>query len=198
VFGLKWLYYKIYARDVDDWYYKLLNEIVKPFTQKFDSQIEKIFFFHYVEDYRAEPNCEHKLNVGERVRYIRFRFRADDKLCGSLENNLLSLVSNSSTVIEKEKCEYCVDADLGNRFGLQRTELAVNYLDAFARMVLSLLTENNLLEDSDKPYSLIHLMHNMIGSPIQVACANPNCREINPVETLILFQCRRCSGVTSF
>ena len=68
---MQWLYFKIYAKDVENWYYKILGEVVKPFTQRNEQLIDKFFFFHYVENYGAcsdgsiefEPNCEHKFEA---------------------------------------------------------------------------------------------------------------------------------------
>ncbi len=193
-----WLYYKIYAEDTTNWYYKILNEVVKPFVQQNSALIDKFFFFHYEENYpiQPEPNCERKFEAGVRVRYVRLRVRAKDEHLSTLENNLLSLIMNSETVLEKEKFPFDVEADLGERFGHSRTELAVNYLDTFAQMVLSLLTSNNQLENGDKPSSAIHLVHNMIGSSIPVACANVNCRAINQVNFIIPFECQVCHAIT--
>jgi HPt (histidine-containing phosphotransfer) domain-containing protein len=193
-----WLYYKIYAEDTTNWYYKILNEVVKPFVQQNSALIDKSFFFHYEENYpiQPEPNCERKFEAGVKVRYVRLRVRAKDEHLSTLENSLLSLIMGSQTVLEKEKCPFDVEADLGERFGHSRTELAVNYLDAFAQMVLSLLTSNNQLENGDKPSSAIHLVHNMIGSSIPVACANVNCRAINQVNLIIPFECQVCHTIT--
>lgn len=201
---MAWLYYKIYAEDTDNWYYKILNQVVKPFVQQNDAMIDKFFFFHYKENYGIRPNgsvefernCERKFEAGVRVRYVRLRVRAKDEHLSALENSLLSLIMNSQTVLEKEKCPFDVEADLGERFGHSRTELAVNYLDAFSQMVLSLLTSNNQLENGDKPSSAIHLVHNMIGSSIPVACANVNCRAINQVNLIIPFECQVCHTIT--
>lgn len=179
-----------------NWYYHILNEVVKPFMQENDATIEKFFFFHYEEDYsiQPEPNCERKFEVGIRVRYIRLRVKAKDENLGNLEKSLLELVKNSQTTLEHEKCEYDVSGDLGNRFGQTRTDLTVNYLDAFARMVLSLLTPNNQLENGGKPYSTVHLVHNMIGTSISVTCAN--CGTINSVPMITAFECQRCHALT--
>lgn len=192
-----WLYYKIYAKEMANWYYTILNEVVKPFVQQNNVHYDKFFFFNYEEDYVLEPNCAHKFEAGVKVRYIRLRVKAQDDNLGNLEKSLLELIATSQTTLEHEKCEYDVSADLGNRFGLTRTDLAVNYLDAFARMVLSLLATNNQLVNGDKPASAIHLIHNMIGSQIPVACGNVNCRAINQVQLAIPFICRVC-GVTTY
>jgi len=193
-----WLYYKIYAKEMANWYYHILNEVVKPFIQQNNALIDKFFFFHYEENYRLEPTCEQKFEVGKRVRYIRLRVKSENENLGTLEKSLLTLIENSQTTLQHEKCEYDVSGDLGNRFGQARTDIAVNYLDAFARMVLSLLASNNQLENGDKPYSAVHLVHNMIGSQIPVACANPNCRRINSVPMLTAFECSQCHMTTYF
>lgn len=199
---MSWLYYKIYSKDVPNWYYKVLNEVVKPFVQQNIAIIDKFFFFHYEEDYgmqpdgsvKFEPKCEHKFKAGVRVRYVRLRVRAENENLGALEKSLLGLINNSQTTLQYEKCDYDVSGDLGNRFGQTRTDLVVNYLDAFARMVLSLLTPNNQLENGNKPSSATHLIHNMIGSSIQVACAR--CGALNQVNFIIPFECQACHSVT--
>ncbi len=193
---MPWLYYKIYAEDTANWYYRILNEVIKPFAQQNQQLIDKFFFFHYQEAYAHEGTDEPKFEVGAPVRYVRLRARAREEDIDALERSLLELTKGSQTTVETEKLEYDFNADLGNRFGLQRTELAVSYLDAFSRMVLSLLTNSNQLENGAKPYSAVHLIHNMIGSQIPVACAN--CGAINQVPPLTAFQCQACHAVTYF
>ena len=194
-----WLYYRIFARDVNNWYYKLLNELVKPFVSKNGSLIEKFFFFHYGPcPYNLEPGSELKFKEGDIVRYVRFRARVKDENFQQVEQDLLDHIARSQTTIEKEKATFNETADLGNRFGQQRLQLVINYLDSFARMILSLLTDQNQLENTDKPYSTIHLLHNMMGDTINVACANETCREINQVPVFTAFQCKKCGGVTYF
>jgi hypothetical protein len=193
---MPWLYYKIYAEDTANWYYRILKEVVKPFTQQNQQLIDKYFFFHYREAYAHEGNCKPKFEVGAPVRYVRLRARAREEDIEALERSLIELTEGSQTTLETEKCEFDVNADLGNRFGQQRTELAVSYLDALARMVLSLLTDGNQLENGAKPYSAIHLIHNMMGDQIPVACAN--CGVINQVPPLTVFECQTCHEITYF
>jgi hypothetical protein len=201
---MQWLYFKIYAKNVENWYYRILNEVVEPFTQRNEQLIDKFFFFHYVENYGVcsdgsiefEPNCEHKFEARTLVRYVRFRARAKDEDIRALEESLQEIVRGSEVTLETEKCQFDLNADLGGRFGQQRRELTVNYLDAFAKMVLSLLMTNNQLEDGGKPYSAVHLIHNMLGSNISVACAN--CGEINQVRLVTGFQCQKCRSITVF
>jgi rRNA maturation endonuclease Nob1 len=109
------------------------------------------------------------------------------------------LTDTSQTALGKERCEYNPDEDLGSRFGLSRLELTLNYLDSFARMVLSMLTEDADLEDTEKPYGVIHLTHNMIGGPsIKFDLKCGNCRQVYKVTAITAIQCPTCGAVNHF
>lgn len=191
----------MFATDVDRWYLKILCEIVKPFFEANMHKIEKMFFFQYQERYEADKKCNPSstFTQGERVRYVRMRFRVPKDELDRLEKNLVSLIDASQTTLEKERCQYDPAEDLGDRFGLNRLELALDYLDSFARMVLSLLTPNADLEDTEKPYGAIHLLHNMIGGPtVKFDLRCRNCNSVYKVTAITAIQCPTCGAVNHF
>lgn len=72
-----WLYYKIYAKDVNGWYQNLLREIVQPLISENEQVIESFFFFKYHFRYGIdegiEKTCEQKFQQGDWVSFIRLR-----------------------------------------------------------------------------------------------------------------------------
>jgi hypothetical protein len=172
-----WLYYRIYAKpNLDDWYPRLLREVVQPFISKNEKSVDSFFFFWYRMQYGIheglEKGCEQKFEVGEWVSFIRFRVLAERENISNLEGELLKFIKMSPTVLETEKCTYNEKGDLGGRFGETRRELVRKYLEYASRITLSLLAE---LKD-DKYYDniggLIHLPSNMLNYVIEC----PKCK----------------------
>lgn len=191
----------MFARDVDRWYLKILCEIVRPFFEANTQRIEKMFFFHYEQPYEADKNCRpsSRFAGGEQVRYVRMRFRVPKSELDRLEKNLVTLIDTSQTALEKEKCQYDPVEDLGSRFGTNRLELALNYLDSFARMVLSMLTNDAGLEDTEKPYGVIHLTDSMIGGPsIKFHLRCGDCGSVYKVTAITATPCPTCGAVNHF
>jgi len=125
---LSWIYYRVFARDVDRWYLKILCEIVRPFFKANMHRIEKMFFFHYEEPYEADEKCEpsSRFTQTEHVRYVRMHFRVPKDELNHLERNIVTLIDTSQTALEKEKCQHDPVEDLGDRFGLDRLELTLS------------------------------------------------------------------------
>jgi len=169
-----WIYYKIYAKEVNDWYPRLLKEIVQPFISKNEEVIDSFFFLKYHLQYGVhetlEKACEQKFNIGDVVNFIRLRVLAKQENISNLEEKLLKLVRASPTVIETEKCKYDELADLGNRFGKQRVEKVRKYLEYTCRIRLSLLEEPR---DFQKISGLIHLPSNILEYMVEIQC--PKC-----------------------
>jgi len=173
-----WLYYRIYAKPIEEWYHKLLKEIVKPFISKNEKIIYSFFFFHYQHPYGIKPwdekieAYEPKFKQGEYVCFIRLRVLAEQKNINTLEENLNRFIDTSPTAIEREKCPFDEKADLGGRFGEIRRILVRNYLEYASRLTLSLLDEPKDKEYYDKITGLIHLPANMLDFNITISCAN--------------------------
>ena len=176
-----WIYYKIYAKEVNDWYPRLLKEIVQPFISKNEEVIESFFFFKYHFRYgideKVEKACEQKFKVGELVSFIRLRVLAEQENIENLEDGLLKLIEASPTVLETEKCKYDEMADLGNRFGKQRVEQVRKYLEYACRICLSLLEEPR---DFQKISGLIHLPSNILEYIVELQC--PKCGQKRPFQ----------------
>lgn len=172
-----WLYYKIYAKDVDEWYPCLLKEVVQPFISNNEKSIDSFFFFKYHMQYGIheplEKGCEQKFKVGDWVSFIRFRLLAEQKSIPNLESELLKLVKASSTVLATEKCKYDEIGDLGNRFGKQRVKEVRKYLEYACRISLSLLGEPRDKNYFDKISGLIHLPSNILEYRVKILC--PKC-----------------------
>jgi len=196
-----WIYYRVFAKNVEHWYFKILNEVARPFFQANMKSIEKLFFFHYIEPYKFDRKCEplKMFAIGEEVRYVRMRFLVANNEILRLHKDLVSLIDASPTVLGKEECEYEPREDLGNRFGQERLELSIGYLDSFARMMLSMLTKDGELEDTEKPHGMIHLLHNMMGGPnfkFDLKCGN--CGFLNKATAISAIECSRCSYINFF
>ena len=78
-----WLYYRIYAKTVENWYPNILREIVQPFISENEKQIESFFFFKYHMQYGihedVEKTCEQKFKKGDWVSFIRLRVLTEEK-----------------------------------------------------------------------------------------------------------------------
>ena len=180
-----WLYYKIYAKEVNGWYQNLLREIVQPLISENEKAIESFFFFKYHFQYGIhegiESTCEQKFKKGDLVSFIRLRILAEEKDISELETKLLSFVKASPTVLETEKCVYDELADIGNRFGRERVEVVRKYLEMTCRVALSLLVETR---DEDyfknKISGLIHLPSNILEYRIGLRC--PQCGKEFPFQ----------------
>lgn len=187
-----WLYYKIYAKDIADWYPLLLEEIVQPFISNNEKFIGNFFFFKYYFEYGVhetlEKTCEQKFNVGEFVRFIRLRVLTEQENISNLESELLKLIKASPTILETEKCEYDVVGDLGNRFGKQRIEEVEKYLEYACRISLSLLGEARDKKYFDKICGLIHLPSNILEYRVKIQC--PNCGRV--------VRCQNCGQEIAF
>lgn len=172
-----WLYYKIYAKPINDWYPRLLKEVVQPFISNNEKSIDSFFFFKYRMQYgiheTLEKGCEQKFKVGEWVNFIRLRVLAQQEIISNLENELLKLIKASPTVLETEKCKYDEVADLGNRFGKQRVEKVRKYLEYACRISLSLLAEPRDANYFEKIGGLIHLPSNILEYRVKIRC--PKC-----------------------
>lgn len=172
-----WLYYKIYAKSVENWYPNLLMEIVQPFISENEKQIESFFFLKYRFQYGIgegiENTCEQKLkaNRGDWISFIRFRVFSEQENIADLEAKLLKLVEACQTVLEKEKCKYDELADLGNRFGKERVKLVRKYLEYASRISLSLLGEPKDGNYFNKISGLIHLPSNILEYRVRLRCS---------------------------
>ena len=175
----EWLYYRIYAKPVENWYGSLLREIVQPFIAGNDGQIKSFFFlkyyFRYGIDEGIENTCEQRLRVNREdwISFIRFRVLTDEENIADLEEKLLKLIEACQTVLEKEKCTYDEMADLGNRFGKERFESVRKYLEYACRISLSLLEEQRDGKYFDKISGLIHLPSNILEYRVRFPC--PHC-----------------------
>lgn len=141
-----WLYYRIYARPSQEWYFDLLREVVRPFIQENEKLIDSFFFFHYHHQYATPPYDgveakEPKFKKGEEVWFIRLRVLAEQNNLKTLDKSLNKYMDNSKIVSEREKCVYDEKGDLGGRFGETRRELVRKYLEYASRITLSLLDE---------------------------------------------------------
>jgi hypothetical protein len=174
-----WLYYKIYARPIENWYQNLLREIVLPFISENEKQIESFFFlkyhFRFEIDEGIENTCEQRIraNRGDLISFIRFRVLTEQENILDLEEKLLKLIEACQTVLEKEKCTYDEMADLGNRFGKERFELVRKYLEYACRISLSLLEEQRDANYFNKISGLIHLPSNILEHRVRFPC--PHC-----------------------
>lgn len=139
----KWIYYRIYARDVPNWYKGLLNEVVKPFAERYRKYTRCIWFNCYYPKYLRDEPCETKFKEGVVVRYIRLRILTTEE-APMLEKELLKLIASSSVVLEKEKCEFRAEEILSDQFGNRRVELSIRYLNLCSEIVLSMLDESKL------------------------------------------------------
>ena len=172
-----WIYYRIYAKPVDDWYPQLLKEVVKPFVTQYEESIDDFFFFKYQHPYAVRPydeieTDEPMFREGELVRFIRFRVSVYEKNIKNLEKKLLAIIKNSSTVLANEKCKYNEVADLGNRFGKQRVKEVRKYLEHACRLKLSMLDEEIDLKHFEKICGFIHLTSNILEYQVIVQCSN--------------------------
>jgi hypothetical protein len=178
-----WLYYRIYAKPVGNWYQDLLKEIVRPFISSNEKQIKSFFFLKYNLQYGInegmENVCEQKMkaNIGEWISFIRLRVLTEHENISDLEAKLLKLVKACQTVLEKEKCTYDEVADLGNRFGKERVEIVRKYLECACRVSLSLLEETRDENYFKKISGIIHLPSNILEYRVGIRC--PNCGQVS-------------------
>lgn len=175
-----WLYYRIYAKPSQEWYYDLLREVVRPFILENDKLIDSFFFFYYNHLYGVPPYeggieaKEPKFKKGDEVWFIRLRVLAEQEHLKTLDDSLIKYIDNSTAALEKEKCIFDEKADLGSRFGETRRELVRKYLEYASRITLSLLDEPKDKTYYDKLSGLIHLPSNMLKYAIVVRC--PKCK----------------------
>lgn len=78
-----------------------------------------------------------------------------------LEKELLKLIASSSTVLEKEKCEFRAKEILSKEFGKERIELSIRYLNLCSEIVLSMATKDNRLSDKVNALKFRHYFCNM-------------------------------------
>ncbi len=157
-----WIYFRIFANLSDQlWYNKLLSQVVKPFVGNNESLIERFFFFHYVQKYEPEEECESKFTKNDLVAFIRLRVLTQSTNLLVLENNLLELIKKSSAAIGIERCKkYDINGDLGKRFGTERVSEIVDYLVAGSRLTLTMIEGEQGF--SPKVADAIHLVCNMM------------------------------------
>lgn len=168
----KWIFYKIYAkRDIEDWYGKLLNEIVKPFADKYRNETDCIWFNYYKQTLTSEMleemRCKESFIVGERVHFIRFRVHAEKKEVDKLEKELVGLIDKCDIVKVKEKCIEDTEKVLSRIFGKNRVEMTIRFLNTCSEITLSLLTSDNRLRLIELPsdrgaYAFLHYFLNML------------------------------------
>lgn len=167
----RWIFYKIYAKNnVENWYGKLLNEIVKPFANDFRHKTDCIWFNYYNDDLKTEEwkemKCKEFFKMGDRVHFIRFRVRAEENEVNRLEREVVRLIDNCNIVKVKEKCIENTDEILSNEFGKDRVELSIRFLNICSEIVLSMLTLDNRLSLIESPskayaYGFLHYFWNM-------------------------------------
>lgn len=178
-----WLYYRIYARPVQEWYHNLLKEVVRPFISDNEDLIDSFFFFRYHHGYGVKPYDEieaeePKFKQGEEVWFIRLRVLAEKKNLKHLEESLNKYIDDSPTALEREPCTFNEKADLGGRFGETRLELVRKYLEYASRITLSLLDEPKDEEYFKKLSGIIHLPSNMLMFALIIDC--PKCHHQFP------------------
>ena len=177
-----WIYYRIYSKpDLDDWYPRLLKEVVKPFVSQNEEYIDSFFFLKYHHHYAVRPYDEIETDdpmfrQGEIVWFIRFRVLTQKKNITNLEDELMTLIKKSPTVLANEKCKYNEIEDLGNRFGKQRVKEVRKYLEYACRLSLSLLGENRDQKYSEKISGLIHCPSNILEYHVMIPC--PRCGQV--------------------
>lgn len=174
-----WLYYRIYARPIQEWYHNLLKEIVRPLISENEQLIDSFFFFRYHHGYGVKPwdgieAKEPKFKEGEEVWFIRLRVLTEEENLKALEEKLNGFIIRSPTALEFEPCIYNEKADLGERFGKSRVELVRKYLEYASRLTLSLLDEPKDEKYFEKLSGLIHLPSNMWMFAKNVKC--PRCQ----------------------
>lgn len=160
-----WIYYRIYAKPVEKWYEKLLNEVVKPFVDKNRQITGCIWFNRYFPNYLRDEPCEQKFKEGAVVRYIRLRVLASRETIPKLEKDLTKLIKDSPTVLEKEKCVFREKKILTKEFGSNRIELSKKYLNICSEIALSLLTPDNEMPshtEKQLPIKFLHYLCNML------------------------------------
>jgi len=159
----KWLYRTIHGYPDDkSWYFKLLSEVVKPFVDKNNPIIDRFFFTGYCPRYMDEP-CGSRLEqkFDEPVAFYRLRIRAENKDIPILDNSLLDFINQSSAVRGTEPGTYDVMGDLGKKFGANRVNEVINYLDSASR--LSLTFQEDKQDYNQHVLDAIHLVHNIMG-----------------------------------
>lgn len=163
----KWIFYKIYAKkNVENWYGKLLNEIVKPFADNHRHETDCIWFNYYNYPLASkewkEMGSRGSFKVGERVRFIRFRVRAERKKANRLESELVRLIDKCDIIKAKEKCVEDTEAVLSGIFGSNRVEMSVRFLDICSELTLSMLGSDNKLHLKEGyAYGFLHYFWNM-------------------------------------
>ncbi len=172
-----WLYYRIYARPSQEWYYDLLKEVVRLFIQENEKLIDSFFFLHYCHPYGVAPYDgieakEPKFKEGEEVMFIRLRVLSEQEYLKTLDDSLNKYIDNCIQAFEREKCIYDEKGDLGGRFGETRRELVRKYLEYASRITLSLLDEPKDKAHYEKIGGLIHLPSNMLEDGIKCPYCN--------------------------
>lgn len=163
----KWIFYRIYAKkDVENWYGKLLNEIVKPFADNYRHETDCVWFNYYnyplTSEEWKEMGRRESFKVGERVHFIRFRVRAEEKEVDRLESELVRLIDKCDIVKVKEKCAEDTEGVLSRIFGNNRVEMSIRFLNICSEIALSMLTSDNKLHLKEGyAYVFLHYFWNM-------------------------------------
>jgi len=167
----KWIFYKIYVKDdVEDWYGKLLNEIVKAFANNYRHETDCIWFNYYnyplANGEWKKMESKESFKVGERVRFVRLRVRAEGKDVARLERELVKLMDKCDIVKVKEKCFEDTEKVVSDIFGNNRVELSIRFLNICSEITLSMLTADNKLRLVELPskrgaYVFLHYFWNM-------------------------------------
>jgi len=150
-----------------DGYLDAIKDLIAPFWRLNQSNIEKIFFFHYGPDYDSNEPCQTKIQHPGPYHFIRLRARVNDCDESAVESSLLTFVKQYQTnghLIGWEKCNYDIGADLGNRFGIEFMDYVLDYLDSISKimMVMALNNEFKTTEGINKIISILHLAGNLL------------------------------------
>ena len=141
-----WIYYRIFLQHPNEFadFITLLNQVVRPVVEEFQTSISHIHFLYYSGAYKEhleDGDVEARLaNVqdDEYVGFVRLRLQVQAQHEQAIAARVLELASACNAVRgwEHPLEAYDPDKDLGKRFGSSRTQLVMNLLDATARLTL--------------------------------------------------------------
>lgn len=80
------------------------------------------------------------------------------------------MINSSEIVKGKEKCQYDFENDIGGRFGSERKEIVLDYLDAASRLMVELVRRRDEYQEHEKVIAALHLSANVFDFQCSVAC----------------------------